>query len=159
MSTPDELEQRFTLLTAAARYDQLRLRDALAPATGDPDDETETDDPDARPLSREEALELLALGEVLVRKAAYGRQLTVRTARATGASWTQIGAALATSKQSAWETHTRWLGEREAATAEPQHTDGNEPQHAATAEPQHADGNEPQHASTAEPQHADGERS
>ncbi|MEO3925947.1 hypothetical protein ABGB07_19065 [Micromonosporaceae bacterium B7E4] len=126
MSTPDELEQRFTLLTAAARYDQLRLRDALAPATGDPadTDETEQHDPDARPLSREEALELLALGEVIMRKASYGRQLTVRTARATGASWTQIGAALATSKQSAWETHTRWLGEQEAAIAEPAHTDG-----------------------------------
>ncbi|MDW5330507.1 hypothetical protein [Plantactinospora sp. KLBMP9567] len=122
MTTPDELEQRFTLLTAAARYDQLRLRDALAPATGDPDDDT-TADPDARPLSREEALELLALGEVIMRKASYGRQLTVRTARATGASWTQVGAALATSKQSAWETHARWLGEQEAAIAEPARTD------------------------------------
>ncbi|GAA3753500.1 hypothetical protein GCM10022225_42750 [Plantactinospora mayteni] len=117
MTTPDELEQRFTLLTAAARYDQLRLRDALAPAGDEPDDDAGAD-PDARPLSREEALELLALGEVIVRKASYGRQLTVRTARATGASWTQIGAALATSKQSAWETHTRWLGEQEATISD-----------------------------------------
>ncbi|AVT36912.1 hypothetical protein [Plantactinospora sp. BB1] len=123
MSTPEELEQRFTLLTAAARYDHLRLRDALAPPTDDPDDETEPD-PDARPLSREEALELLALGEVIMRKASYGRQLTVRTARATGASWTQIGAALATSKQSAWETHSRWLGEQETATGTRRHSDG-----------------------------------
>ncbi|MFY1690128.1 hypothetical protein [Plantactinospora sp. WMMB782] len=113
MTTPDELEQRFTLLTAAARYDQLRLRDALAPPADDPEDDDAEPDPDARPLSREEALELLALGEVLVRKASYGRQLTVRTARAAGASWTQIGAALATSKQSAWETHTRWLADQE----------------------------------------------
>ncbi|GAB3970090.1 hypothetical protein [Plantactinospora veratri] len=116
MSTPDELEQRFTLLTAAARYDQLRLREALAPAPDDPDDETDSD-PEAQPLSREEALELLALGEVIMRKAGYGRQLTVRTARAAGASWTQIGAALATSKQAAWETHTRWLGEQETASS------------------------------------------
>ncbi|MEN3612391.1 hypothetical protein AAH979_22915 [Plantactinospora sp. ZYX-F-223] len=118
MTAPDELERRFTLLTAAARFDQLRLRDALAPPTDEPDDDPAAN-PDARPLSREEALELLALGEVIMRKAAYGRQLTVRTARATGASWTQIGAALATSKQSAWETHTRWLSEQEAATATP----------------------------------------
>jgi hypothetical protein len=32
MTTPDELEARFTLLTAAARYDELRTRDALARA-------------------------------------------------------------------------------------------------------------------------------
>ncbi|MEE6257189.1 hypothetical protein [Plantactinospora sonchi] len=110
-STPDELERQHTLLTAAARFDQLRMRDALAPADQDPD----SHDPDQPPLSRDEALELLALGEVLIRKAAYGRQLAVRTARATGASWTQVGAALATSKQSAWETHHRWLVEQELA--------------------------------------------
>ena len=39
-------------------------------------------------------LELLALGEVIARKAAYGRQLAVRTARAAGASRSQIGLAL-----------------------------------------------------------------
>jgi hypothetical protein len=103
MATPDALERRFTLLTAAARYDQLRLRDALAPP-GDQDGGG-----DAAPLAKEEALELLGLGEVIMRKAGYGRQLAVRTARATGASWSQIGAALGTSKQSAWETHLRWI--------------------------------------------------
>jgi hypothetical protein len=98
MSTPDDLEGQFTLLTAAARYDELRCHDALT-------------DPDAGSpaLGKEEALELLALGEVLARKAGYGRQLAVRTARAAGASWSQIGAALGTSKQSAWEAHTRWI--------------------------------------------------
>ncbi|WP_422771569.1 hypothetical protein ACN28C_34070 [Plantactinospora sp. WMMC1484] len=117
MTSPDELERRFTLLTASARYDQLRLRESLAPPADEPPQEPldERDDPEARPLSREEALELLALSEVIVRKASYGRQLTVRTARAAGASWTQIGAALATSKQSAWETHARWLAEQDAA--------------------------------------------
>lgn len=114
MTTPDGVEREFTLLTAAARFDTLRTRDALAPpadpATGDDDGA----DPAAVPLSREEALELLALGEVIARKAGYGRQLTVRTARAAGASWTQIGAALGTSKQSAWETHARWLDDQSA---------------------------------------------
>jgi hypothetical protein len=107
MTTPDEVEQRFTLLTAAARFNELRRRDALAPpGSADPD-------PQAAPLTRDEALQLLALGEVLISKASYGRQLTVRTARATGASWSQIGAALGTTKQSAWETHLRWLEEQE----------------------------------------------
>ncbi|MGN9810800.1 hypothetical protein ACTMSW_15735 [Micromonospora sp. BQ11] len=108
MPTPDDMEQQFTLLTAVARYDELRLRDALAPPAGEPAD----DDGDARPLTRDEALELLALSEVIIRKASYGRQLAVRTARSAGASWTQVGAALATSKQSAWETHMRWLEEQ-----------------------------------------------
>src|SRR5215475_9866114 len=96
MSTPEELERDFTLLTAAARHAQLSARDSLV-------------DDEQPPLSREEALELLALGEVISRKAAYGRQLAVRTAREAGASWSQIGAALGTSKQAAWETHARWI--------------------------------------------------
>jgi hypothetical protein len=112
MATPDELETQFTLSTAVARYDQLRTRDALAPPGDD-----NGPDAEAKALTREEALELLALGELIARKAGYGRQLAVRTARATGASWTQIGAALGTTKQSAWEAHARWLDDQ--ALAEP----------------------------------------
>jgi hypothetical protein len=52
---------------------------------------------------------LLALSEVIARKAGYGQQLAVRTARAAGASWTAIARALGTSKQAAWEAHTRWI--------------------------------------------------
>ncbi|GAA4577366.1 hypothetical protein [Planotetraspora kaengkrachanensis] len=113
MYTPDSAERDHTLRTAVARYDELRVRESL----GSPADE-DLDWPDAMSgrfappqaaLSKEEALELLALGEVIARKAAYGRQLTVRTARAAGASWSQIGAALGTTKQSAWEAHTRWI--------------------------------------------------
>jgi len=106
MSTPEELERQHTLLTATARYDELRMRDALAP----PDERS----PEVPGLTREEALEMLALGEVIARKAGYGRQLGVRTARARGASWSQVGAALGTTKQSAWETHLRWLTEHAA---------------------------------------------
>lgn len=96
MHTPDALEREHTLRTAVARYDELRAQDALAEP----------------PLTREQALELLALGEVIARKAAYGRQLAVRSARAAGASWSQIGAALGTSKQAAWESHGRWIDEQ-----------------------------------------------
>jgi hypothetical protein len=100
MATPDELESQHTLSTATTRYDELRMRDALAAMA---------EDGGARPLSTEESLELLALSEVVIRKAGYGRQPMVRSARGAGASWTQIGAALGTSKQAAWEAHNRWI--------------------------------------------------
>jgi hypothetical protein len=92
MITPDELELQLTLQTATARYDELRAREAMTP-----------------PLTHDQALELLALSEVIARKAGYGRQLSVRSARGAGASWSQIGAALGTSKQAAWEAHGRWI--------------------------------------------------
>lgn len=100
MASPDELEQQHTLSTATTRYDELRMRDALAAMS---------DDGDAPPLTREETLELLALSEVIVRKAGYGRQAMVRSARTAGASWTQIGTALGSTKQAAWEAHHRWI--------------------------------------------------
>ncbi|MEU6739700.1 ClpX C4-type zinc finger protein [Streptosporangium sandarakinum] len=113
MTTPEELERRFTLLNAVARYDALRTREALAsPPEEDDGPETAPLDPGAAPLAREEALELLALGEVIARKAGQGRQLTVRSARRVGASWSQIGAALGTTKQAAWEAHNRWIDEQ-----------------------------------------------
>jgi hypothetical protein len=97
--TPDELEPQHTIATAMARFDDLRMREALA-----------DDGPGGSPpLTREESLESLALGEVICRKAGYGRQLMVRSARAAGASWAQIGAALGSSKQAAWEAHGRWI--------------------------------------------------
>jgi hypothetical protein len=96
MSTVDEMEREFTLQTAVARYDELRMRDAVS----------------SPPLSADEALQMLALGEAIARKANYGRQLSVRSARAAGASWSQIGAALGTTKQSAWESHARWIEEQ-----------------------------------------------
>ena len=103
MAIPDATSAHPTLLSAAARFDQLSMRDALASMA-------EEEAPgSSHPLTREEALELLALGEVIARKAAYGRQLTVRSARTAGASWSQIGAALGISKQAAWEAHSQWI--------------------------------------------------
>ncbi|MEU9114376.1 hypothetical protein AB0D04_21950 [Streptomyces sp. NPDC048483] len=105
MLTPESLEGHFTLLSATARYDALRVRDSPAP---------DADLQHLQPLSREEVLEMLALGEVIARKAADGRQLSVRSARDAGASWSQIGAALGMSKQAAWEAHGRWIEEQAA---------------------------------------------
>ncbi|MEJ1199770.1 MULTISPECIES: hypothetical protein [unclassified Streptomyces] len=108
MTTPQSIEPQYTLLTAVARLDELRTRESLA---GDGSDE--------EALDRTQLLELLALSEVVARKAAYGRQLTVRSAREAGASWSQIGAALGTSKQAAWEAHLRWIDAQEAACGRP----------------------------------------
>ena len=96
----DALERELTLAGAVRRFDELRVRDSMA----DPDDH---DGPVA--LDRQEALELLALGELIARMAGRGRQLTVRTARSRGASWAEIGRALGATRQSAWEAHRRWI--------------------------------------------------
>jgi hypothetical protein len=103
MAIPEDLEAQHTLSTATTRYDELRMRDALA---------TVGDGSEVAPLSRAESLELLALSEVVIRKAGYGRQAMVRSARSAGASWTQIGAALGSSKQAAWEAHHRWIADQ-----------------------------------------------
>jgi hypothetical protein len=103
MTSPDEMERQHTLSTATKRYDELRMCDALS-SLGEHGD--------GEPLDRDEALEMLALSEVVVRKAGYGRQAMVRSARAAGASWTQIGLALGSSKQAAWEAHNRWIDEQ-----------------------------------------------
>ena len=96
MTTAEEVEREFTLQTAVVRYDELRMRDAIG----------------SQPLTTEEALQMIALGEAIARKASYGRQLSVRSARAAGASWSQIGSALGTTKQSAWEAHAHWIDDQ-----------------------------------------------
>ncbi|MCZ2849391.1 hypothetical protein [Modestobacter sp. VKM Ac-2978] len=102
MTSPAELAVQHTLRTAVARYDDLRARDSLA-------DPSAEDSVAAEHLTQPEALELLALSQVITRKASYGQQLAVRSARETGASWAAIGRALDMTKQAAWEAHTRWI--------------------------------------------------
>jgi hypothetical protein len=102
VTSPDELEREHTLSTATTRYDELRMRDALSSLR---------DHGDGAPLTRDETLEMLALSEVVIRKAGNGRQAMVRAAREAGASWTQIGTALGSSKQAAWEAHNRSVEE------------------------------------------------
>jgi hypothetical protein len=99
MADVELLERNLSLTAAVARLEELRARDSMA----DPDDDA------CPPLDRAESLELLALQEVVARKAGYGRALTVRTARAAGASWAEIGRALGTSRQAAWEAHQKWI--------------------------------------------------
>jgi hypothetical protein len=109
MVDPDDLDREHTLRTAVARFEALRTRDSLAGSADDADSDAEK-----LGLCRGQVLELLALGSVIARKAGYGRQLSVRTAREAGASWAEIGHALGATERAAWEEHTRWIEEQAA---------------------------------------------
>ena len=105
MTSPEEVERQHTLRTAVARYEELGAREMLADSAAG----VSPDVAGGERLPAAEVLELLALSEVIARKAGYGQQLAVRTARAAGASWTSIARALGVSKQAAWEDHARWI--------------------------------------------------
>jgi hypothetical protein len=105
MTSPEEVDQQHTLRTAVARYEELLAREILADSADGLAPEVAT----GERLPASDVLELLALSEVIARKAGYGQQLAVRAARAAGASWAAIARALGMSKQAAWEAHTRWI--------------------------------------------------
>ena len=106
--TPEALEDEFTLPTAATRLDFLSRRDS-----GDTALNTVVDDGDdwsaikatTTSLDVPEALEVLALGEVIFRKAHGSRLIGLRAALRGGADWEQIAAALDRSPAEAWETY------------------------------------------------------
>jgi hypothetical protein len=104
--TPDLLESEFSLTTAATRLDFLSRRD-----NGDTALNTVQDDDDhwgslrsaGTSLDVHESLELLALGEVVARKAHDSQLVGIRAALRGGAGWEQIAAALDVSPQVAWD--------------------------------------------------------
>jgi hypothetical protein len=104
--TPDVLEPEFSLATAATRLDFLSRRDS-----GDTALNTVRDDEDSwlsigsagTSLDVQESLELLALGEVVSRKAHDSRLVGIRAALRGGASWEQIAAALDVTPHEAWD--------------------------------------------------------
>jgi hypothetical protein len=103
--TPDALESEFSLTTAATRLDFLSRRDNgdTALNTVQDDDHWGSMRAAGTSLDVHESLELLALGEVVARKA-HGSQLVgIRAALRGGASWEQIAAALDVSPQAAWD--------------------------------------------------------
>jgi hypothetical protein len=118
-TTPEVLEREFSLLTAVTRLNFLSRRDNVA--VDQPNDSADDDDDWMRikdvttSLDAEEALELLALGEVVARKAHEHRQLGIRAALRGGADWRQIGRALGISPRAAWERHVSWLDGQAAA--------------------------------------------
>jgi hypothetical protein len=121
--TPDVLETEFSLTTAATRLDFLSRRD-----NGDTALNTVRDDDDSwssfrsasTSLDVHESLELLALGEVVARKAHGSRLVGIRAALRGGASWEQIAAALDVTPSEAWDAfHAAVSGQLDddAATA------------------------------------------
>ncbi len=109
--TPEGLEQDFTLTTAATRLDFLSRRDngntALNSVAEDDDDNWLGFAASGTSLDVHESLELLALGEVVARKAHDSRLVGVRAALRGGASWEQIAEALGGSPQQAWDDFNR----------------------------------------------------
>ncbi|MEU2348043.1 hypothetical protein [Modestobacter sp. NPDC049651] len=118
--TPELLAREFSIVTAVTRLDFLSRRDNVAmelpaPATDDDDDDWKRIKNVDTSLDADEALELLALGEVVARKAHDSRQLGIRAALRGGAGWERIGTALGVGPRAAWEQHTAWLDAQAAA--------------------------------------------
>ena len=106
--TPAVLEEEFSLPTAATRLDFLSRRDSGDTALNtvvDQDDDWGAIRGSTTSLDVAEALELLALGEVVSRKAHDSRLVGLRAALRGGADWDQIAAALDRTPAEAWETY------------------------------------------------------
>jgi hypothetical protein len=118
---PEVLESEFSLVTAVTRLDFLSRRDNHVVDgpndTADDDDDWTSIKEATTTLDVDEALELLALGVVVARKAHDSRQAGIRAARRGGADWADIGAALDITPAQAWDEHAAWLTEQEAAAA------------------------------------------
>jgi hypothetical protein len=117
--TPETLEPEFSLPTAATRLDFLSRRD-----NGDTALNTvrEVDDDDEigwavikgaeMQLDVQESLELLALGEVVARKAHGSRLIGIRAALRGGASWDDIAAALGVSPERAYDAFAEAIADQ-----------------------------------------------
>jgi hypothetical protein len=111
--TPDALAEEFSLPTAATRLDFLSRRDngdtSLNTVREQDDDELGSwaviRDADMQ-LDVQESLELLALGEVVSRKAHDSRLIGIRAALRGGASWNDIAAALGVDPERAYDAFT-----------------------------------------------------
>jgi len=105
--TPDALEAEFSLTTAATRLDFLSRRDtgdaALNTVRQGGDDDWSALRAGGTSLDVYESLELLALGEVVARKAHDCRLIGIRAALRGGADWDQIAAALGITPARAWD--------------------------------------------------------
>jgi hypothetical protein len=107
--TPDILEAEFSLPTAATRLDFLSRRDSDNTALNSVQDVDEDEDDWSSlkavdtSLDTYEALELLALGEVVARKAHDSQLIGIRAALRGGAGWDEISAALGTTPDVAYD--------------------------------------------------------
>ncbi len=119
--TPEELDEELSLSAATSRLSYLTRKDAEATSRAVADDPAAPEPDAAEPAPRsgqwsdfhaettaldsEEALELLALGETISRKAHEHDAAAALAARRAGADWTEIGAALGVAPAEAWDTH------------------------------------------------------
>ena len=105
--TPDDLGSEFSLTTAATRLDFLSRRDngdtALNTVHDEDDDHWASMRSAGTSLDVHESLELLALGEVVARKAHDSQLVGMRAALRGGAGWEQIAAALDMTPAAAWD--------------------------------------------------------
>jgi len=123
--TPETLEAEFSLTTAATRLDFLSRRDSgsttLNTVRDDDEDDWSSLKAAGTSLDTYEALELLALGEVVARKAHDSQLIGIRAALRGGAGWDEIGAAVGTTPDAAYdafqEAITRQLDADAAAAA------------------------------------------
>jgi hypothetical protein len=122
--TPEVLDSEFTLSTAATRLDFLSRRDngsAELNTVHDQDDDWSSFKETETSLDVYEALELLALGEVISRRAHGNQLLGIRAALRGGAGWEQIAGALGVTPPEAWDAFTAAVSEEldrdEAAAA------------------------------------------
>ncbi len=117
--TPEVLEGEFSLSTAATRLDFLSRRDngdtALNTVAGVDDDDWSALRGGDTSLDVSESLELLALGEVVSRKAHDSQLVGFRAALRNGATWEQIAAALDVSPAEAWAAYHRLIERQEQA--------------------------------------------
>jgi hypothetical protein len=122
--TPDLLEAEFSLTTAATRLDFLSRRDNGDTALNnvrDEDDHWGSIRAAGTSLDVQESLELLALGEVVARKAHDSQLVGIRAALRGGADWEQIAGALGLTPPEAWDAFStavsRQLDDDDAAAA------------------------------------------
>ena len=122
--TPEALEDEFTLATAATRLDFLSRRDS-GETTLNTVVEADGDDWSSFRLAEtsldvSESLELLALGEVIARKAHGSRLVGIRAALRGGAGWEEVAAALGVTPEEAWDTYAETI----ARSVETEQLDG-----------------------------------
>ena len=106
--TPDTLEREFSLPTAATRLAFLSRRDngdTVLGAVVEHDDGWGAIGAAETSLDVEESLELLALGEVVARKAHDSRLVGIRAALRAGADWPTIAGALGVTPAEAWDAY------------------------------------------------------
>jgi hypothetical protein len=122
--TPNDLEGEFSLPTAATRLDFLSRRDDGSTTLNSVYDGADADGDDWKALQAvgtsldaHEALELLALGEVIARKAHDSQLVGIRAALRNGASWEAIAAALGVSPEQAWDDFAESISSKLESTA------------------------------------------